>query len=149
MCYAPEPKRGSTVRRSTILLIAAGALLASPAAAGRDNQFDLVCTGKQTLKTGESATSWSERFRFDLDAKRWCRGKCTSAASLVSVTPDEITVYDSRASVGGPADTEMTLSRTSGKVSEYVRAGYSGRTFGLAEGSCKREYFSGFPGQKF
>ena len=136
------------MRKTSIILLAA-AVLAAPASAARDNQFDLVCKGKQTLATGKPATAWTERFRFDLDTKRWCRGKCATPAPIAEVTADNISLYDSRAGVGGPADTEMTLSRISGKVNEYVRAGYSGRTFGIAEGSCSREFFSGFPGKKF
>lgn len=134
---------------SAVLFAMLAVGVASPAAAARDNQFDLVCKGKETKKTGAPPTAWSERFRFDLDAKRWCRGACKSAAEIGSITADHIVVTDSRASIGGPPDTELFLSRTAGTVREYIYAGYSGRTFDLAEGTCERDYFSGLPGQRF
>lgn len=137
----------STIFKAAALLAALGAT--TPAAANLARQFDIVCKGTQTLATGKPATAWTERFRFDLPAKRWCRGKCTTAAELYDVNDDRIVVSDSRATIGGPADSELYLSRTDGTAKEYVRAGYSGRTFGLAEGKCTREYFTGLPGQKF
>lgn len=121
--------------------------IASPAFAA--NQFDLVCKGKEQKQTGVPATAWSERFRIDLDAKRWCRGACKSAAEIGSITADEIVLSDSRATIGGPGDVETTLSRTNGAIKEYVMMGWSGSAASLAEGKCTRDSFSGLPGQRF
>lgn len=134
----------------TRLVIAATMMLglASPALAAA-NQFDIVCKGTQQKKTGEPASAWQERFRIDLDAKRWCRGACKTAAQIGSVSDDVIVLTDSRATVGGPAEVETTFSRTSGKIREYVYMGWSGNIAMLAEGTCTRDLYSGLPGQKF
>jgi len=123
--------------------------LSAPALAGPRDMFDLVCTGRQQLATGAKPIAWNERFRFDLDGKRWCRGKCATAMPIGYVTEDEITLSDTRAGLKGPPDTEINLSRTSGKISEYVRMGWSGSTAEIAGGTCKREAYSGLPGKKF
>ncbi|BCA61376.1 hypothetical protein HMP09_0610 [Sphingomonas sp. HMP9] len=129
------------------LLTAIG--VTAPAIAASSNQFDLVCKGKEQKRTGVPATAWTERFRIDLDAKRWCRGACKVPAAISTVTADEIVINDSRASIGGPSDTELRLSRTTGKVSESVMMGWSGSGASLAEGDCRREFFTDFPSQRF
>lgn len=132
---------------STALLLAAVIAASSPVAAA-SNQFDLVCKGTEQKRTGVPAVAWSERFRFDLDAKRWCRGACKSAADIASVTADQVLVYDSRASIGGPNGAELAIDRTDASVREYISTGWSGRAVGLAEGRCERDQFSGFPFRK-
>ncbi|WP_420138014.1 hypothetical protein [Sphingomonas sp.] len=121
--------------------------VASPVLAA--NQFDLVCKGKEQKRTGAPATAWSERYRIDLDAKRWCRGACKTATEISSVTADDIVLLDSRAAIGGPGDVETSLSRTNGTVKEYIAMGWSGSAASLAEGKCTRDLFSGLPGQRF
>ncbi|WP_076073100.1 hypothetical protein [Sphingomonas montana] len=123
--------------------------LTSPVIAASANQFDLVCKGKEQKKTGVPASAWNERFRLDLDTKRWCRGTCKTPAAIDTVTADEIRISDSRAAIGGPADVQLSFARTSGKVSESIMMGWSGSGASLAEGSCRREFFSGFPTQRF
>ena len=131
-----------------IAAIAVTAMItATPALAA--NQYDLKCKGSEQRATGKPATPWTETFRIDLDAKRWCRGKCTTGASIGSVTADEIVLVDSRAGIGGPADVMTTFSRATGKVREAVEAGWSGSSFGIAEGTCTRDLYSGIPGAKF
>ncbi len=132
----------------TIALLGA-IVLTSPAVAASSNQFDLVWKGKEQKRTGVPATAWTERFRIDLDAKRWCRGTCKAPAQIGSITADEILISDSRAAIGGPPDTELKLSRTRGTVSEAVMMGWSGSGASLADDTCRREYFSGFPAQRF
>lgn len=134
--------------RKLMLVVAACAVSSTAHAANRD-YFDLVCTGEQQVATGKPAIAWKERLRFDLVDKRWCRGACKVAGQISQVTPDEISIYDSRATTGGPADVQLTLSRTQGTIREAVAAGWSGSSFGIAEGKCVRAEFSGLPGQKF
>lgn len=124
-------------------------VLTSPAVAASSNQFDLVCKGKEQKRTGVPATAWTERFQIDIDAKRWCRGTCKTLARIGSITADEILISDSRAAIGGPPDTELKLSHTRGTVSEAVMMGWSGSGASLADGTCRRQYFSGFPAQRF
>jgi hypothetical protein len=131
-----------------IMLLALCALSTTASAAPKD-MFDLVCTGKQQTATGKPPLAWKERFRFDLSTRRWCRGACKSAAQIDQVTPDEILISDSRAATGGPADVQLTLSRTDGSIREGVPMGWSGSTAGIAEGKCVRDLYSGLPGQKF
>ncbi len=132
-----------------LMLLVATCAVSSTAHAANGDMFDLVCTGQQQLATGKPAVAWKERFRFDLVNKRWCRGACRVAGQIAQVTPDEISIYDSRANTGGPGDVQLTLSRTQGTIREAVAAGWSGSSFGIAEGKCVRELFSGLPGQKF
>ncbi|SDV50614.1 hypothetical protein [Chitinasiproducens palmae] len=132
-----------------VFALLAGCAAGHTAIAASSNQFDLVCKGQEQKATGKPATPWSERFRVDLDARRWCRGACKTAAEIGSISADAIVLPDSRASIGGPADAEATLSRTDGKIKEYVYMGWSNSTATLAEGTCTREYFSGLPSQRF
>jgi hypothetical protein len=134
--------------RKLMSVVAACAVSSTAHAANRD-YFDLVCTGQQQVATGKPAVAWKERLRFDLVEKRWRRGVCKVAGQISQITPDEISIYDSRATTGGPADVQLTLSRTQGTIREAVAAGWSGSSFGIAEGKCVREEFSGLPGQKF
>jgi hypothetical protein len=134
--------------RKLMLFVAAFAV-SSTAHAANSDYFDLVCTGQQQVATGKPAIAWKERLRFDLVNKRWCRGACKIAGEISQITPDEISIYDSRANTGGPADVQLTLSRTQGTIREAVAAGWSGSSFGIAEGKCVRDKFSGLPGQKF
>jgi hypothetical protein len=132
-----------------ILILAAACAVSSTANAAPRDMFDLVCTGQQQTATGKPPAAWKEHFRFDLENRRWCRGSCKTAAQIDQVTPDTIQIYDSRTTTGGPADVQMTLSRTDGSIREAVAAGWSGSTFGIAEGKCTRQAYSGLPGQKF
>ena len=127
---------------TAVVLTAAGSAMAA-------NQYDLVCKGTEQKQTGKPATPWTETFRIDLDAKRWCRGDCRTAARIDSITADDIVITDSRATVGGPSGMAATFSRTTGEVREYMNAGYSGSSFDIASGKCTRDLFSGMPGAKF
>lgn len=124
-------------------------VLTVPAVAASSNQFDLVCKGKEQKRTGVPATAWTERSRIDLNAKRWCRGACKAPAQISSITADEILIFDSRAAIGGHPDTELKLSLTRGTVSEAAMMGWSGSGASLADGTCRREYLSGFLPRRF
>lgn len=136
------------MNRLSIPIVAAFAMLSAAPAIAAD-QYDLVCKGTEQKKTGVAATPWKETFRIDLATKRWCRGACTSAGPISSITPDEIVIMDTRRPGTGPADAALWFSRTSGKVREYVEAGWSGSSFDIANGTCVRDLYSGMPGQKF
>jgi hypothetical protein len=43
----------------------------------------------------------------------------------------------------------MTLSRGDGTIREAVQAGWSGSSFGIAEGKCVKEPYSGLPRRQF
>lgn len=127
---------------TAVILCAAGPTLAT-------NQYDLTCKGTEQKETGKPATPWVETFRMDLDAKRWCRGDCRTAARIDSITADEILITNSRATSDGPGGTAVSFSRTTGDVREYMNAGWSGSSFDIATGKCTRVRFSGLPGGKF
>jgi len=136
------------MRRYTYALAALATVTgAVPALAA--NQYDLNCKGTQQKATGKPATPWTETFRIDLDAKRWCRGACKTASGIDSITTDEIVLMDSRATTGGPGNTVTTFSRSTGTVREAVMAGWSGSSFGIAEGKCTRDLYGGMPDNKF
>ena len=127
---------------TAVMLSAAGSAFAA-------NQYDLNCKGTEQKQTGKPATPWAETFRIDLDAKRWCRGDCRTAARIDSVTADDIVLTNSRATSGGPNGTALAFSRTTGEVREYMDSGWSGSSFDIAKGKCTRDLFSGMPGAKF
>lgn len=127
---------------TAVMLSAAGSAFAA-------NQYDLNCKGTEQKQTGKPATPWAETFRIDLDAKRWCRGDCRTAARIDSVTADDIVITNSRATSGGPNGTALAFSRTTGEVREYMDSGWSGSSFDIAKGKCTRDLFSGMPGAKF
>jgi len=129
-------------------IMALACLSAAPAMAA-SNQFGLNCKGVQEKKTGMKSAEWTERYRIDLDAKRWCRGACKTGAAIDMVTADQIMLRDSRATVGGPADVVTTISRIDGKVSEFVEMGWSGSTFELANAKCTKSAYVGIPGNRF
>lgn len=127
---------------TAVMLSAAGSAFAA-------TQYDLNCKGTEQKQTGKPATPWAETFRIDLDAKRWCRGDCRTAARIDSVTADDIVITNSRATSGGPNGTALAFSRTTGEVREYMDSGWSGSSFDIAKGKCTRDLFSGMPGAKF
>lgn len=131
------------------ILVVAACLLPSVAAAEPDALFDVVCTGLQQTEDAKPPIAWKERMRFDLESRRWCRGACKSAAPIANVTTDEIQISDSRAGTGGPADVQLTLSRTDGVIREAVMVGWSGSSYAIAEGKCVREPFTGLPKRQF
>ena len=135
--------------RNVLTWVATAAILSAAGSALAANQYDLTCKGTEQKETGKPATPWAETFRIDLDAKRWCRGDCRTAARIDAVTPDEIVISNSRATSGGPNGTALSFSRTSGDVREYMDAGWSGSSFDIAKGKCTRDLFSGMPGVKF
>ena len=141
--------RTGSVMRKVMTWVAAAVILSAAGSALAANQYDLSCKGTEQKETGKPATPWAETFRLDLDAKRWCRGDCRTAALIDSVTADEIGIANSRATSGGPAGTALSFSRTTGEVREYMNAGWSGSSFDIATGKCTRELFSGLPGAKF
>lgn len=131
------------------LLVMTACLWPSVAAAEPGALFDLVCTGVQRTGDTTPPIAWKERMRFDLESRRWCRGACTSAGPIAHVTADEIQIADSRAGTGGPADVQLTLSRTDGTIREAVMVGWSGSSYAIAEGKCVREPFTGLPRRQF
>ncbi len=136
------------MKTKLLAVLALSCLPAVPALAA-SSQFGLDCRGVQEKKTGMKSAEWSERYRIDLDAKRWCRGACRTGAAIDQITADQIMLRDSRATVGGPADVVTTISRIDGKVSEYVEMGWSGSTFELANGKCTKGAYAGIPGNRF
>lgn len=135
--------------RTFTKIMAAALTMASATPALAASQYDLVCKGTEQRKTGVAPTPWKETFRIDLDQKRWCRGACRSAGPIAQITPDEITIMDTRAPGTGPSDAMLSFSRTSGAVREYVEAGWSGSSFDIAKGTCVRDLYSGMPGARF
>lgn len=128
------------------MCMAAAMVLCAVAPAYAANQYDLHCKGTEQKETGKPAVAWVETFRIDLDAKRWCRGDCRTAARIDAVTADDIAISNSRANSGGANGTALSFSRTTGEVREYVDGGAA---FEIAKGKCTRELFSGMPGTKF
>lgn len=135
--------------RNVLTWVATAVVLSAAGSALAANQYDLTCKGTEQRETGKPATPWVETFRIDLDAKRWCRGDCRTAARIDTVTTDEIVITNSRSTSGGPAGTALSFSRTTGEVRESMNAGWSGSSFDIATGKCTRELFSGLPGAKF
>lgn len=119
------------------------------ALAAASDQFDLVCTGQEQKATGVPPSAWKESFRIDLNQRLWCRGDCKAPAQISTITADQIVLQNSRATLGGPANAEAKLFRNDGRIVEYIHMGWSGATASLAEGTCTRDSFSGFPGKKF
>lgn len=120
-----------------VILMMAAAVAAAPvpnAAA-----FDLVCSGKD----GDEK-SFTERYRLDLKAKRWCNGKCEEVEDILSVSDSKIVL---EMGTVRPDTFKMTeISRQSGKLLSIYR-GNGIRLFQL--GGCVKESFSGFPPNKF
>ncbi len=129
--------------RNLFTCMATAVILSGVGSAYAANQYDLNCKGTEQKETGKPATPWAESFRIDLDAKRWCRGDCRTAARIDTIAADDIVITNSR-----PNGASVSFSRTTGEVREYMDSGYSG-SFDIAKGKCTRDLFSGLPGAKF
>ena len=98
--------------------------LASAAAA----VFNLVCTGTTFIGVGldavkkqtQTQTPYAETFRIDLNAERWCYGKCETTAHIYRVSPIMIMLkleHDEK--IG--SESFISLNREDGSIIDRTR----------------------------
>ena len=113
--------------------------------------FNLFCTGTSSVGEGfsglkkENQSPYSETFRIDLDAQRWCSGKCETTSPIYQVGSTKIMLkleQDEKV----PSESFILLNREDGSVLDRTKVG----TFMIMNiGKCERQPFSGFPARKF
>ena len=124
------------------------ACLAVPGLA-QAQQFDLECRGEVRSAPQGRPVAYTERYRIDLDARRWCVGTCSSPASIFEVTPDRITFAAPEA--GPPASGSTSFlyaSRTSGELVNFTYTPAISFYYD-AKAVCAAAPFSGMPAPKF
>jgi hypothetical protein len=117
--------------------------------------FNLVCTGTAYHSDGilgapQNVHPFEFEYRVDLSTQRYCRGACTTTAEISSITDTKI-IFE--AEEKGPPEVIVYANRENGKYFSRKRL-FAGATIDdikidLAEGTCRREPFTGFPVRKF
>jgi len=122
--------------------------LASAAAA----VFNLVCTGTTFIGVGldaikkQNQTPYSETFRVDLNAERWCYGKCETTAHIYRVSPTMIMLkLEQDEKIG--SESFISLNREDGSIIDRTRG--IGTFIVMNTGKCQPAPFTGFPARKF
>jgi len=110
--------------------------------------FNLVCSG--TTHIGdvkkEHQSAYAQTFRIDLDAQRWCWGKCETTEPIYSVSATEIMLKLAQDKAAGN-ETFISLNRENGAVLDRTKFNF--QLFIMNTGKCEKAAFSGFPAKKF
>lgn len=117
------------------------------ATVGCGQRFDLTCKGTQ-IETGGSHESkipknWSELYKFDLKAKKFCSGKCEEAYPIKSLSDSEIHITRFE---GTEYAEDTTINRESGHLSSTNKFFES---LLWQDGTCTKAAFTGLPKAKF
>ena len=121
----------------------------SAAIAQQRQQFDLVCQGTSTSKSGVKAEverAWSDRIRIDLSTRQWCKGTCFYVNSIADISSDELKLNDK---IGSVNSAEEILDRRTGTFRFEIGTSLAGGYFERGGGPCRIAPFSGFPARKF
>ena len=123
-------------------------------AAAMTATFNLVCSGtawhsSELLGPKENERTFEFVYRVDLASRRYCVGACTSTAPINKITDTQI-IFDleERAELD---DTLRYVSRETGKYWDRERHFLPPKSLlvDMAEGTCERAPFTGFPARKF
>lgn len=113
--------------------------------------FNLDCTGTTFIGAGldaikkQNQTPYAETFRIDLNAERWCSGKCETTTHIYRVSPTMIMLkLEQDEKIG--SESFISLNREDGSVLDRTRVD----TFIVMNtGKCQSAPFTGFPARKF
>lgn len=114
--------------------------------------FNLVCTGTTYIGSGmdalkkENRSPYSETFRIDLGAERWCSGKCVTTSRIYRFSQTRIMLkleQDDRIGL----ESFISLNREDGSIVDRTKA--SEEFIIMNTGKCERAAFTGFPARKF
>ena len=122
-----------------------GLLAAAPAMA--EDQFDLVCKGRQRISAIGRWSVYENRYRIDLAAKSFCYFSCKGTEAIAHVEAGRIDFQKSDKNEPGNVTLIHYVDRSDGKL-VYLFSGGSG-TFQEVEARCEVAAFSGFPQPKF
>jgi hypothetical protein len=115
------------------------ALCASAPAFAASDQFDLVCTGKVTIRWNLETRARISRYHVDLAAKQWCVDDCPAIKGFAEVSPTILVFDEAKAAFrGDPSERLDFVKRDTGYWA------FSDSTW-QGEGSCEPAPFSGFP----
>lgn len=136
--------------RSTILGLSIAAALA-PAATAADGQFNLSCSG--TLRSivpallRDQTEPYTNVYRIDLAAGKWCSGDCTAQFDFVSVSPTALVLEDKNVDTPRQHDTlNNRISRETGAHSIVAESGIGHSRLAMFwKGQCEKAPFTGFP----
>lgn len=132
-------------------IVAIAAITAAGTAQADASRFDLICTGNSASGKLSRAFDvkttgrFTDRYRVDLTAKKWCMGECTSTSDLYEVT-ERIIVFHRQEDKDG--DEFAFVNRESGHYVHRFRS-YLLDVANLNDGTCEPAAFSGMPIRKF
>lgn len=114
-------------------------------AAASPSQFDLTCTGHQTVTdvNGKATSEFANHLRIDVDAKKWCEGECKVQHLLDKAEPTYFHLTPERRAPF-PAHLDQ-IDRETGK---YIYIDVSPAPYNLimrTEAQCSSAPFTGFP----
>jgi hypothetical protein len=128
--------------RVLFLIVLATFLLGSGPAA-QPQSFDLICTGKR-YSGSSTVEDFSQRYRINISAMRWCWEKCTETSDLVSATESELVLENGM--IRSTVHKSTSINRQTGKLFVDYRSDIM-RFSEIAD--CEKGNFSGFPTNKF
>ena len=103
--------------------------------------FNLLCTGTRTTHEDREPPRiepFSETYRIDLAAGRWCKGACKETTAIRSHDAKSILLEDF-----SPTNLFTHIDRETGAIYRTARLTVS------EEGFCEPRPFSGFPPRRF
>lgn len=121
-------------------------LLAVPASAVAQDQFDLVCEGQYRERVNARLKPSNAHYRIDLAAGAWCIEKCAMVQQIQTVEPGKIVFSQGEEQAPRWGSWAHEIDRTTGKYRSYRN---SAAGFWEEEGDCQLTQFSGFPDRKF
>lgn len=127
-------------------LILASLIFAAPAAAA-EQQFDLVCKGRQKTSALGSWKPYEQRYRIDLTAQAYCTFACKSVQKIKSVDAGQIVFQATDSHDPSGMSIIHYVDRTDGKWVYFLSGGLG--LYQNSEGTCEPAAFSGFPAAKF
>lgn len=124
------------------------------AATALASAFNLICSGTAWHSSGlleprENVRQFEYIYHVDLAAGRYCAGPCTTTSQIKQVT-ENLIIFDMEER-DKLDDTLVYVNRENGKYWDRVRRFLppSSVLVDMAEGSCERAPFTGFPATKF
>jgi hypothetical protein len=133
------------MRRLALLVV----LLVPTAASADAQQFDLLCSGKETIRGAE--VDWSQRFAVDLTQGVFCQVPCTGKVRrLIAIEPYRLVLEDNDGrwpEIGDPPERQhFSIDRVTGAV-DRVEDGALGLQ--ISTGVCAPAPFTPLPKPSF
>lgn len=124
----------------------------TPAALAVATAFNLLCTGTTFYGPGsdylkkENQAPYTQTFRIDLKAERWCSGACQTTDRIYQIGQTRIMLKLEQDEATG-SESFISLSREDGSLLDRTKV--SNDLLFMNTGKCSRVAFTGFPARQF